>query len=51
MGDEGGVTLDDLFVLWWWMTVEEYGPMRRSLSCVGGVDIMVGASCNTSVKG
>ena len=48
--DEGGVTLDDLLVLWWWRTVEEYGPMRRSQSSVGVIDIMVDASCDTSVK-
>ena len=39
-----------LLLLWRWRVVEEYGPMRRSLSSVGGVDITAEASCNNSVK-
>ena len=39
VSEEGVVTLDDLLILCWWMTAKEYGPMRRSLSSVGAVDI------------
>ena len=50
MCDEGVVTSDDLLILCWWMTAKEYGPMRRSLSSVGVVDIMFDVFCSTSVK-
>ena len=48
--EEGVVTLDDLLILCWWTTANEYGPIRRSLSSVGVVDIVFDASCNSSVK-
>ena len=47
---EGAVILDDQLILCWWMTAKENGPMRRSLSSVGVVDIVFDASCSSSVK-
>ena len=49
MCDEGVVPLGDLLISCWWMTAKEYGPMRRSLSSVGVVDIMFDAFCSNSV--
>ena len=47
--DEGVMTLDDLLILCWWMTANEHGPMRRSLSSAGVVVILFDVFCSTSV--